>query len=101
MMVRAEGLQMVVKTRRHNQSYLISKDINSNCPYNNTHAYDIIIMPVSPLAKSSSPFQLSCVLLNPCGRRHHYEKQILFCIHGKSILLLGHLGAFCRRIEEA
>ena len=58
-------------------------------------------MPVSPLAKSSLPFQLSCVLLNPYGRRHHYEKQILFCIHGKSILLLGHLGAFCRRIEEA
>jgi hypothetical protein len=27
MMVKAEGLQMVVKTRRHNQSYLISKDI--------------------------------------------------------------------------
>jgi hypothetical protein len=29
MMVRAEGLQMVVKTRRHNQSYLISKDITA------------------------------------------------------------------------
>jgi hypothetical protein len=27
MMVKAEGLQMVVKTRRHNQGYLISKDI--------------------------------------------------------------------------
>jgi hypothetical protein len=62
MMVRVGGLQMVVKTGRHNQSYLISKDIIAIARTMTIHAYDIIIMPVSPLAKSSSPFQLSCVL---------------------------------------
>jgi hypothetical protein len=29
MMVKIEGLQMVVKTRRHNQSNLISKDVTA------------------------------------------------------------------------
>jgi len=42
---------------------------------------------------SSSPFQPSCARLNPYDRQHHCEKQIPYDIHGKSILLLGHLGA--------
>ena len=54
----------------------------------------IIIMPMSQLVKYSSSFSQSpCAQLNPYGRRHHCGKQILFCIHDKSILLLGHLGA--------
>ncbi len=43
--------------------------------------------------KSSSLFQLSCGRLNPYGHQHHCEKQIPSCIHDKSILLLGRLGA--------
>jgi hypothetical protein len=61
----------------------------------------IIIMPVSHLVKPASFFQSSCVLLNPYGRRHHCGKEISSCIHGKSTLLLGHLGAFYIRIEGA
>jgi hypothetical protein len=52
-------------------------------------------MPMSPLAESlSAPFQLSYVLLSPYGPQYHCGKQTPFCIHDKSILLLGHLGAF-------
>ena len=43
--------------------------------------------------KSSSLSQSFCAPLNPYGRQYHCEKEILFCIHDKSILLLGHLGA--------
>jgi hypothetical protein len=94
-----------------NQSCLISKDIAAAasataasimildvCVY----IYNNIIMSMSPLTKSSSsPFQSACVRLNPYDLQHHCEKQIPFCIHDKSILLLGHLGAFYRRIEDA
>jgi len=51
-------------------------------------------MPMFPLAKSSLLFQSARARLNPYDRRYHCEKQIPFCIHGKSILLLGHLGAY-------
>jgi hypothetical protein len=53
-------------------------------------------MPMSQVVKypSSSFLQSACGQLNPYGRRHHYEKEISFCIHGKSILLLGHGGAY-------
>ena len=44
--------------------------------------------------KSSSPFQSSCVLLNAHDLQYRCEKQIPFCIHDKSILLLGHLDAY-------
>ena len=43
--------------------------------------------------KSSLLFQLCRGPLNPYGLQHHYEKQIPSCIHDKSILLLGRLGA--------
>jgi hypothetical protein len=45
------------------------------------------------LVKSVSLFQPSCVRLNPHDRQRHCEKQIPYDIHGKSTLLLGHLGA--------
>ena len=61
----------------------------------------IIIMPMSQLVKPSSFFQSSCVRLNPYGRRHHCGKELSSRIHGKSILLLGHPGAFYTRIEDA
>lgn len=32
-------------------------------------------------------------LLTPCDPQHRYEKRISFCIHDKSMLLLGHLDA--------
>jgi hypothetical protein len=38
-------------------------------------------------------FSISLCPLNPYGLQHHCEKQILFCIHGKSILRLGRLDA--------
>ena len=53
-----------------------------------------------PLVISSLPSQLDRVLLGPCDQQYHYEKQISFCIHDKSILLLGHLGAFFSRIAD-
>jgi hypothetical protein len=31
--------------------------------------------------------------LNPYGHLYHCGKKISFCIHDKSILLLGHMGA--------
>jgi len=43
--------------------------------------------------QSSSPFRLACVLLNYYGLQYHCGKQISFCIHDRSILLLGHLDA--------
>jgi hypothetical protein len=46
-----------------------------------------------PELMKSSPFQSSCARLNPYGLQHHCEKQIPFCIHDKSILLLGRLDA--------
>jgi|RhiMetdeSRZDD1v2_1073273.scaffolds.fasta_scaffold417261_3 hypothetical protein len=42
-----------------------------------------------------------CAQLNPYGGQYHYEKQMPFCIHDKSILLLGHLGPFYGRIRDA
>ena len=51
------------------------------------------IMPELLKSSSSSFFQSSCARLNPYGHQHHCEKQIPSCIHDKSILLLGHLGA--------
>jgi hypothetical protein len=56
----------------------------------------IIIMPMSQVVKypSSSFLQSAYARLNPYGRRHHYEKEISLCIHDKSILLLGHRGAY-------
>jgi hypothetical protein len=53
-------------------------------------------MPMSQVVKysSSSFLQSACARLNPYGRRHHYEKEISLCIHDKSILLLGHRGAY-------
>jgi hypothetical protein len=77
---------------------LISKDIVAAATAASIMILDVyiynIIMPMSPLAKSSLPFQSACVRLNPYGRRYHCEKQIPFCIHDKSILLLGRLGAY-------
>jgi hypothetical protein len=55
----------------------------------------IIIMPMSQVVKYSSSFlQSACARLNPYGRQHHCGKEIWFCIHDKSILLLGHRGAW-------
>ena len=55
----------------------------------------IIIIPMSQVVKYLSSFlQSACALLNPYGRRYHCGKEISFCIHDKSILLLGHLGAW-------
>jgi hypothetical protein len=55
----------------------------------------MIVMPMSQVVKYSSSFlQSACVQLNPYGRRYHCGKKISFCIHDKSILLLGHLGAW-------
>src|SRR5215210_2118665 len=51
------------------------------------------IMPMSQLVKSSSPAQSVCAQLNPYDHRYHCGKKISFCIHDKSILLLGHRGA--------
>jgi hypothetical protein len=42
-----------------------------------------------------------CAQLNPYGDQYHYEKQMPFCIHDKSILLLGHLGPFYGHIRDA
>jgi hypothetical protein len=42
-----------------------------------------------------------CAQLNPYGGQYYYEKQMPFCIHDKSILLLGHLGPFYGRIRDA
>jgi hypothetical protein len=52
-----------------------------------------VIIPMSQLGISSSPAQSTCVRLNLYGHRYHCEKKISFCIHDKSILLLGHMGA--------
>ena len=57
-------------------------------------------MPRSLLVKSSSLSQSACARLNAYDRQYHCEKQIPYDIHGKSILLLGHLGAFYRRIGD-
>ena len=55
----------------------------------------MIIMPMSQVVKYSSSFlQSACAELSPYGPRYHYGKEISFCIHDKSILLLGHLGAW-------
>jgi hypothetical protein len=55
----------------------------------------MIVIPMSPVVKYSSSFlQSAYARLNPYGRRYHCGKKISFCIHDKSILLLGHLGAW-------
>lgn len=54
----------------------------------------INIMSMSQVVRYSSSFlQSACAQLNPYGRRYHCGKEISFCIHDKSILLLGHRGA--------
>jgi hypothetical protein len=53
------------------------------------------------LVRLVSLFQPSCVQLNPYDHQHHCEKQIPYDIHGKSILLLGHLGALCNLPQDA
>jgi hypothetical protein len=53
------------------------------------------------LVKSMSLFQPPCVRLNPHDHQHHCEKQILYDIHDKSTLLLGHLGALCNSPQDA
>jgi hypothetical protein len=59
------------------------------------HDNDYFIMAMSQLVRyPSSFFQPACARLNPYGRRHHCGKEISFCIHDKSILLLGHRGAY-------
>jgi hypothetical protein len=75
----------------HNQNYLISKDIAAATSIMIRHI--TFIMPMTQLVKSSSLFQSSCARLNPYDLQHHCEKEIPSCIHGTSILLLGHLGA--------
>lgn len=55
----------------------------------------MIVMPMSQVVKYSSSFlQSVCVRLNPYDLQHHCGKEISFCIRDKSILLLGHLGAY-------
>ena len=55
----------------------------------------IDIMPMSQVVKYSSSFlQSACAELSPYGPRYHCGKEISFCIHDKSILLLGHRGAY-------
>jgi hypothetical protein len=54
----------------------------------------MMIMPMSPLVKSSWLFQSACARLNPYDLRYHCGKQIPFYIHGRPILFLGHLGAY-------
>ena len=39
-------------------------------------------------------FSIILCPVKPYGGQYHCEKQIPFCIHDKSILLLGHLGPF-------
>jgi hypothetical protein len=87
----------VVNPISQSKSYLISIKIHIALATAISH-YDqgyniIIILPMSQLVKPASFFQSSCVLLNPYDRPHHCGKEISFCIHGKSILLLGHLDA--------
>ena len=50
-------------------------------------------MPMTHLVKSSSFVQSAYARLNPYDRQYHCEKKIPYDIRGKSILLLGHLGA--------
>ena len=55
----------------------------------------MIVMSMSQVMKYSSSFlQSACAQLNPYDRRYHYGKKIPYDIRGKSILLLGHLGAW-------
>jgi hypothetical protein len=58
-----------------------------------------IIVLLYLLVKPSLPSQLDHVLLDPCDHQCHCEKRISYCIHDKSILPLGHLGAFSSRIK--
>jgi hypothetical protein len=60
----------------------------------------MMIMLMSQLVRSTSLVRLACARLNPYDRQYHCEKQIPYDIRGKSILLLGHLGAFYRRIGD-
>ena len=55
----------------------------------------MMIMLRSPLVKYSLSFLQSVyVRLNLHDLQHHCGKEISFCIRDKSILLLGHLGAY-------
>ena len=53
------------------------------------------------LVKSMSLFQPPCVRLSRHDHQHHCEKQIPYDIHGKSTLLLDHLGALCNSPQDA
>jgi hypothetical protein len=66
--------------------------------YHTIHYYSI---KKSQLLRRSSLFsQLTYDQLSPYDLQHRYEKDISSCIHDKSILLLGHLGAFFTRIKK-
>ena len=61
----------------------------------------LTVITQTSLVKSASFFQPACARLNSYGLQHHCEKQTPYDIHGKSILLLDHLGAFYSRIGDA
>jgi hypothetical protein len=61
----------------------------------------MMIMLRSPLVKYSLSFlQSVCVHLNPYDLQHHCGKEVSFCIRDKSILFLGHRGAYDIKLAE-